>query len=377
MPTPWHPLPSVLPPLYIYRHLLRETSYLPPAFRKFIAATVRERFRRHQTKDPRAKEHISRAKSGLRTLRAANSGDAKAMTSLIDKAFGRLGIRRRQLISQFVKLEGPANSEELESQLDKARAELTATTTSPAPTMTGREVAKQPRKQKYGFLEKWDQKKMLQLLRSQKEQQANTKQTASWPLAEVKGLDQDQFTPKENIWGRPPANVLVRAKRARWWKLAAEKMMPPLLRGEWELLGRLSRGAQDETDWAIPERRRAAQALASHDQDTSAAWDWLAYATKTVDMVEKPKALANQRRSGQRDTGPHAWRERKPTLSARWFRRAYNRTWQLTPTMHQDANTLRYSVEWGTAPLRLAPATDAQLEFFRGVTERVPRKKKR
>ncbi|KAF4507800.1 hypothetical protein G6O67_004261 [Ophiocordyceps sinensis] len=368
MPAPWHPLPSSLSPVHLYRHLLRELSYLPPAFRATIESIIHERFHRHRRYDARAKAHLSRAMTVLRTLRAANSGDQDAMQGLISKAFARSGIRRRELIFKLVKPQGPDDSQALE--------EVLSGSADGKQTMETDRASELSRKPKHEHLEKWDHPKLLQLLKSQKKQQGQTKNTTSWPSSSVKAVDDTQFVPKLDIWGKPPSEVLVRAKRARWWRLAADRIMPPLGRGEWDLLGRLGAGTQREAQWAIPERRQPAHALvAQQDQDASLGWDWEAHATQPTCVVEKPKSLYNQRRSGQRDPGPHSLRERSSTISPRWFRRAYNRTWQLTPTMSQDPNTLKYSLKWGHAPSRIPSARGAQLGMFEGIDERGKTKK--
>ncbi|POR39050.1 Uncharacterized protein TPAR_00754 [Tolypocladium paradoxum] len=369
MPAPAYPLPSSLPPLHLYRHLLRESSYLPPAFRATIALTIRDRFHRNRKHDARAKAHLSRALSALRGLRAANSGDKNAMAGLISKGFARTGSRRRELMAQFVKPQGPNDSRALEALLDRAASSSTAKgATGPAAGETACGAPQGSRKPRNVFFQKWDQPKLLQMLQSQKQHQKDTKGTTSWPGTAVKGTDEDQFVPKLNIWGNPPAESLVRAKRAHWWRRSADKIMPPLGKGEWDLLGRLSSGAQDRGEWAIPERRHSAKPLVA--QGSLRAFDWEGYATKPAAVVEREQSRSRQRRSGRKDTGPYGGRERSQAASSRWFRRAYSRTWQLTPSVSQDPNTLRYSFAWGTAQSRLPAATKAQLEIFEGVDQR-------
>ncbi|KND89589.1 hypothetical protein TOPH_05605 [Tolypocladium ophioglossoides CBS 100239] len=367
MPAPTYPLPSSLPPLHLYRHLLRESSYLPPAFRPTIVLTIRDRFHRNCKHDTRAKAHLSRALSALRSLRAANSGDKKAMEGLISKGFARTGSRRRELMAQFVKPQGPNDSQALEALLDKAGEGKQPSDTTKGATSGAVQGSRKPQNV---FFQKWDQPKLLQILQSQKQHQKDTKGTTSWPGTAVKGTDQDQFVPKLNIWGIPPVEGLVRAKRAHWWRRSADKIMPPLGRGEWDLLGRLSTGAQDGGEWAIPERRHSAKPLLSQDERSLPSLDWEGYATNPAAVVEKEQSRSRQRRSGRKDTGPYGGRERSQAVSSRWFRRAYNRTWQLTPSMSQDPNTLRYSFAWGTAQSKLPAATKAQLEVFEGVDKR-------
>ncbi|KAL7944271.1 hypothetical protein V8C42DRAFT_353676 [Trichoderma barbatum] len=365
MPAPSYPLPSSPSPVQLYRHLLRECSYLPPAFRAEIASTIQDRFHRHRKYDTRAKAHLARAHTALRTLRAANSGEKAAMESLISKGFGRTGSRRRELMAQFVLPQGPKDSSALEEALDSASKGSKATKDSPSTTHTSTDGAT---KAKRAFFEKWDQEKLIKILQSQRQQQRDTKGTASWPGTPVKTIDPDQFIPKETIWGKPPVERLKQTKRAHWWRRNADKIMPPLGRGEWEVLKELSNRGQERDEWKIPERRPLANSMAT-DEMTAQNWNWKGYATNPAAIVEKPKSLKQQRRTGQKESGPYGVKDRDRDLSTRWFQRAYTRAWQLTPTMAQDPNTLKYSFTWGSIQSRLPPAAKHQLEIFEGVDE--------
>ncbi|KAL7937337.1 hypothetical protein V8C35DRAFT_179022 [Trichoderma chlorosporum] len=368
MPAPAYPLPTSPSPIQLYRHLLRECSYLPPAFRAEIASTIQDRFHRHRKYDTRAKAHLARAHTALRTLRAANSGERTAMESLISKGFGRSGSRRRELMAQFVIPQGPTNSSALEKALGSAGRSSEATKDASSATHPTEDGAAKVKKV---FYEKWDQEKLLRILHSQRQQQRDTKGTTSWPGTPVKTLDPDQSIPKETIWGKPPGENLKRTKRANWWRRNAEKIMPPLGRGEWEVLKQLSNGGQERGEWKIPDRRPLANSLAATDEmSAQTRWNWKDYATKPAAIVEKPKSLKQQRRTGQKDSGPYSVKDRDRNLSARWFQRAYTRAWQLTPTMAQDPNTLKYSFTWGSIQSRLPPAAKHQLQIFEGVDEK-------
>ncbi|PHH79796.1 hypothetical protein CDD80_3789 [Ophiocordyceps camponoti-rufipedis] len=341
MPVPWSPVPASLPPLSLYRHILREVSYLPPSFRANIADAIRHRFHENRAHGPLVNTRLARGRKVLRALRAANSGDTSVMTKLVYLGFGRTGFMRRRLLSEFVKHQGPSDSKTLDALLDKGEA----------PKSDAQETVEHKRKPKNDFFVRWDQPKLFQLLKSQRQQQGSAKLATSWPTSPLKSIDQDQFVPEKTIWGKPPSEILLRAKRAKWWKLTAAKMLPPLGRGEWELLGQLSEGAQDSEKWAVPQRRRVAQTVQSTDEP--APWDWRAHASTTVDKIERPKSLYNQRRSGQRHKGPYELRQRKDKIPARWFRRHYIRTWLSTPNISQNANTLRYSISWGKVGSRV------------------------
>lgn len=355
MPAPAYPLPKSLPPIQLYRHLLREVSYLPPAFRPVIASTLRTRFHKPQKDGVHTKSRLSHARSALRNLRAANSGDKMAMQNLMLTAFGRIGRRRRELMSILV-MPGarrvPSDTKELESLMERARNEAT-----PTPD----------RKPKHAFLDKWELPKLLRNLESQKQHQRETKHSTSWPNRAVKLLDPDQNVPKTNIWGNPPAESLVRTKRANWWKTHADKIMPPIRKWEWDLLQRLGNGAQEQGEWTVPHRRHYPSEEATSQVNK---WNWESYATAPAARVELPRSMPRQRRTGQRDTGPYGGRERGKQVSNRWFRRAYNRTWQLTPTAVRNPDTHKDTLMWGKPFDNLPTATAAQLGIFKGVDKR-------
>lgn len=373
MPAPAYPLPARLSPLHLYRHVLREASYLPPAFRTHFDSAIRKAFRGNRNPGMHAKKRLSRAHSVLKKLRAANSGDKKAMENLVMEGFGRKGARRRELVAQIVRPQGPSDRKSLEAMLDQAPPTSEQASSdavqldSAAPEDHLAEGAKK-RPHANAFFEKWDQPKLLHLLESQREQQKKTQGSASWPARMLKGSDADQFVPQLNIWGKPPSDVLVRAKRAHWWRRNASKMMPPLGKGEWELLQRLGAGAQDSGEWARPLRRAYPAPSSTLPGEASiSSWDWTRDAGLPTAAAERDKGVRQRRRTGQIDDGPFGGRPRRDDFSDRWFRRLYNRIWQLTPHMRQHPNTLEYEVSWGKTAPKLPNATGAQLRIFEGL----------
>ncbi|KAG6112425.1 hypothetical protein E4U31_000003 [Claviceps sp. LM219 group G6] len=391
MPASWHPVPLSLKPLQLYRHLLREASYLPPAFRKVVDSTIQKRFHDHKRKDALLTKRLAKAKSSLRMLRAANSGDKDAMQNLVMKGFGRTGLRRRDLMSEFVRPQGPGDSEALESLLAESPVSSTAQETptqetptqetpaqeTPAQETPAQETPAQEkaRSSKNAFFEKWDTPKLLKLLHSMKQQQGATKSSTSWHKGTLKAINPEQFVPETNIWGKPPAACVVTAKRAHWWRRMAEKMMPPLGKGEWELLEQLSQGRQDAGEWAIPSRRplaltRQSKGMSKSKAGTSNHWDWEAYIARPTANVERQRSRALRRRSGLQGSGPYAGHELSKEVSGRWFRRVYNRAWQISSKMEQDPNTLNYKFEWGRAMPKLPSAIPLQMQIFEGVDER-------
>ncbi|TQV97493.1 hypothetical protein V2A60_006752 [Cordyceps javanica] len=348
--------------LSIYRRLLRECSYLPPAVRPTIQSLIQTRFHQHRKYDPRAKPHWERAQRVLRTLSAANAGDRRCMEGLISKAFGRTGTRRRQLMSEFVVPQGVQDSKTLEALTSKTAATTNAADKSPS---DGPKEKRPIGNRKNRFFLKWDQPKLLRLLSSQRQRQNEARPSAHLLGSPIKTTNPNVDVPKENIWGNPPAECVVNAKKARWWRRSADKMQPPLGKGEWELLGQLSRGAQESGEWQIPARRAPVVDAAEQPADGEAA-ALMRYASHTAAAVERNRGGKRIARSGQQNPGPYGRSRSDNGLSSRWFRRAYTRTWMLTPKMEQDPRTLQYKFIFGDFP-SLRDATPQQRSIFDGV----------
>lgn len=352
------PMNQILSPIQLYRHMLRECSYLPPAFRSKIEGRVKARFHRH-VRDERAEKHLRQANSTLRVLRAANHGEQAAMTKLIQHGFGREGFRRRAIMRDFVRPQGADDTQCLEEAMN---ATIENESRSIVPS------GKRQKQPKNSFFLRWDEPKLRQILESQKSQEKATQQSTSWRTG-IKSLNSDQYVPQKTIWGTPPVDSLVQSKRARWWRSNAEKIMPPLGRGEWELLGKLAGGAQETGEWKVPSRRRPAIPVIEDSNDVQHAQALLDYARAKASSIESRSKVRQVRFSGRKDCGPYTRGQEDRTISPRWFKRAYNRTWQTTPTMTQNPNTLQYSFTWGAITPKIPEASAQQRAVFAGVNK--------
>jgi hypothetical protein len=108
-------------PVHLYRALLRECTYLPdPNSRPFIKKWVRDRFRRYTPRkvgkiwrEPvkvtpdREQVVLSKASRFLSTLRRANYGHCYAYKHVLRWTYGRLGVRRRQMMANVLDRERP------------------------------------------------------------------------------------------------------------------------------------------------------------------------------------------------------------------------------------------------------------------------------
>ncbi|KAH7171356.1 hypothetical protein EDB81DRAFT_196939 [Dactylonectria macrodidyma] len=383
MPRPQAAIPQFLPPLHLYRNILRECSYLPPSFRTPIVGTIRNHFRKNQIDDPRPKKHLARAYQVLGRLRLANSGDRNMMQKFMHEAYGRAGSRRRVLMSKLVladksprkasRVAGPHDSDTLEALLTAADYEELEGLAKPDDWSDERErpdiTSGDDRPYKRKFHHGYDKPRLLRLLSSQR---ANEEANPLISLhGEIKRLDENKYVPEKNIWGKPPVRDLVETKRAKWWAKMAAKIMPPLEKDEWEMLGQLSVGAQDnDKKWRIPERRPLAKLLHEEDKSRSLDWDWEGYASLDAVHVEDRKSLKRNRRTGERDTGPYQAQTVQRPITARWYKRAYTRIWQITPLMEQDPLTNKERISWGTQKSSLRRARKSQLDLFEGVDHR-------
>ncbi|KAI9901109.1 hypothetical protein N3K66_002926 [Trichothecium roseum] len=406
--------PKNLDVLHLYRHLLRECTYLPPSFSGQITGMIRRDFHRFRDNDAGNRHlpaRLGRARAALRAARGANNGDAAAMEKLVMKGFGRAGRRRKKLEQEFV-LSGVAgkDSRQLEKELGSASdggqvdggesyeherdgvsanqdfahdQHWRADTEQPNQGRRHYTPPKPPKQRSHGFIDKWNKEKLLALLRSQK--QAADAAVGFWGggphVIKGRNLDDTKVLPPggTNIWGKPLHEALVRSKKAKFWKAQVAKVLPPLPGGEWELLERLSLEPQRKTEWKIPERRSAARPLtpAAERDDDAETWDWASYAAKPVNHLEKPPRQRHQRRQaavgpGQAAApGPYQGKSGARTISDRRFRHMYRRAWAYSPRATQNPKTLATKYEWGATSDKIFNGASApskmQMEIFEGV----------
>ncbi|KAL1888893.1 hypothetical protein Sste5346_009277 [Sporothrix stenoceras] len=356
-------------PLHIYRSLLREASYLPPVCRAQIDPRIRVRFRRHR-KDQAPEKRLRQALHGFRNLRAANLGDMGRMRRVLLLTFGRIGWRRHDLLEDLCRQTQPANSAQLEDQIRETQAAS-------------------PR----DWLESWNKEKILAFAKSQS---SRTLHNSPRPEMTWRKLDPKSAIPPMNIWGKPFADKPARSKEMKWWKMCLNRILPPLPRGEWELLEQLATGVAG-SQWNVPARRPLATTATPSAPSTSSlqdasgvepaadgdieAWDWEKYLSGPVRAVERPNSRRFRLASNPFPT-PASSPYDGPAIgfhnyTPRFWRRLYREIWQLTAVMEEKAGgrAKGWQITWGGTPLRPLQPTAASLEFFEGVDSKgaVPR----
>jgi hypothetical protein len=355
-------VPTSLPTLHIYRQLLREAGYLPPALSQHISAQIRRRFHQHIDTEPNIRKRLSHARNALRRIRAANYGDKSAMTNLMLRAFGRQSVRRKVLLSEFVQPQDRAlDSKSLEALLDDATSKMATLTTD-----DGNESSVPGKTPRHAFLDKWDKPKLLRFIKSQQTQQG-TSRGVRWTEKPVTSLNENVQVPAKDTWGRAPTPTLIRAKQAAWWKRNAVKIMPPLGKGEWDLLQRLSNGAQTEDDWKIPQRRTQGKQMTA-DINLGEDMDLERYAEEPTAQIENRRTSRWRRFYGSEDLNPFGGQPKgRQTGSDRWYRRRYAQVWQMTPHMERDPTTLASRFIWGKPKAPDTAPTHQQMQIFEGV----------
>lgn len=354
---------SPSPTLHVYRHLLREASYLPPICRPYIVDQIRSRFDKHKYDSPRTadtKHRIRRARHDLRFLWAANNGLLNNMKRILLLVFGRTGKRRSELIHDLVRREPPSSSDELERALTR---ELEARRYK---ARDGTEKERAP-----DWLDKWDTNKVQAFASSQ----GHTNQTAS-PRPEIKAKQVDPATrlPEADLWGRPLAASLARSKLRKEYKALANRVLPPVVKTEWDTLRALTMGEADRGLWEMPPRRPQAIQPDSNlgNEETAKAWDWQAYATEPVRSIERGRSRSQRARTGEEVDGVYGQGNPKGLhrYTPRLWRRLFGKMWEMTAVIEENAgkNGKAY-ITWGQTRKDAPVAAAAHAVFFEGAPD--------
>ncbi|KAK7926877.1 hypothetical protein PG985_003875 [Apiospora marii] len=358
-------MPSRLPhpdsAIHLYRHLLREATYVPPYCRPWVTEVIRSKFR-----DDR-RPNIHKAHQSLRYLRSANSGHLDRTRRLCFLASGRLGKRRRLLASSSLGKEPAESSEALELKPLFPPATTNGKETTAAASGSNRKP--QPDDTLIeSWLDNWDVEKIKAIAGAQV-RSPNT----NWPKQMRKTYDPASALPKMNAWGKPFKPQTTKRKEQKHYARVLADLMPPVPQGEWDLLQDLSMGQAEAKMFDVPTRRPIATmpvAVPNSSANTAHEWNWEAYATKPVRAVERGNSRVFKSLSGAHDTDPRG--QGRPigvkSFKPRRLRRSiYSRVWEATPILQKSKGKGKFQVTFGAARRELSPATTSDLQFFSGV----------
>ncbi|KAI1775866.1 hypothetical protein F4818DRAFT_390306 [Hypoxylon cercidicola] len=340
-------IPHPNTPLRLYRHMLREATYLPPLCRPWIASRIQARFRDCRYKD-NPNFYIKEAHQKLRYLRSANTGHVKRMRQLCLLATGRVGKRRRLL-----------GKTELSSLPASSSAKLD-------------EVAKMANKKQResDWMDNWSIEKVKAIAFSQSAQQGT-----DWPFRMRKGVDPLRNLRTENCFGRPLSERSIRNRLKKHWVIILKQLLPPLPPGEWDQLAAMATGEADPQHYKIPARRPVARPVtqshsASSEVETSS---WEDFVTKPVRSLQRGNSRKLKTLSSDEDEDPRG--HGRPTgtrvLNPRKLRRSiYGSIWRASPLVSENPRSGKWSVTWGGQEHQpVSRPRKKDLQFFQGVNK--------
>ncbi|KAI0114350.1 hypothetical protein GGR51DRAFT_441222 [Nemania sp. FL0031] len=358
-------IPHPNTPLHLYRHLLRESTYLPPLCRPWIASRIQQRFRDCRSKNPAS--YVKQAHASLRYLRSANAGHISRLEHLCLLATGRIGKRRRILATSQLSHRPPADTAELERSRVEAVLETSRSdrTTDALNTPDAANAIVSP-SHRHDWLDNWSLDMITTLAQSQAKHQGN-----NWPKAMRRGLDTTKVTSGTNCFGRPYGPRLVRNKLKRHWAAVLNSLLPPLPQGEWDHLASLVKGDANVNELIIPPRRPVAQPLQHSDPDlANSQWDWSQHVLQPARVIERGSARRWKSLTGEEDQDPrgHGRPIGLRVMGPRRLQRVYGRIWAMSPVMKKQPGKEKWSVSWGEPEQRISAPSTSDLVFFQGVT---------
>ncbi|KAI0532264.1 hypothetical protein GGR58DRAFT_188614 [Xylaria digitata] len=352
-------------PLHLYRHLLRESTYLPALCRPWITSRIQQRFRDCRHKNPPT-PHVKQAHSSLRYLRSANAGNTKRLEHLCFMATGRVGKRRRILATSQLGQPPPTNTNELEQSRVHAILESSPSPSNHLPNAIGTATgtaAEAP--QKRDWLENWSVDMIAALARSQV-----THQSRDWPRNMRRALDTTHIVNGTNCFGRPYRPKLVRNKLKKHWASVLNQLLPPLPQGEWDHLASLVQGEASVDELKIPPRRSVAQSIQDSSRGSACEqWDWTQHVLKPARVVERGTGRRRKTLTGKEDQDPrgHGNPIGIQVMSPRRLQRIYGRIWTMSPVVQKHPGNQKWSVSWGKSERRISAPSTRDLMFFQGV----------
>ena len=359
-------------PLHLYRHLLREASYLPPVCEPYISKRIKSRYRECRNSQ-KPKLYIQKAHHDLRLLRAANAGDLQRMVRIFNDAFGRQGKRRRELVTSFFKKPAVSNSDDLEKTIASmlpSSPSSSSSSSSPKDPKTrvdgsNATVTSDPKRQ--DWLDDWDVGKLHAHARSQLTQAQD-----NFPkkMPSKMRAPPEKIIPQLNIWGKPFAPKPARTKLRKHWVSVLHQTLPPLPKGEWDTLRDLALGNAGP-EWDSPPRRIQAELLSG--EDSKEEWDWVKYATTPVCQVERSKSRNMRALSGQIEKDDLSNPQGAPNvhiLRGRTLRRAvYRKLWESASIVEKTETKTgtKWNFTWGGTSKTIQKASSVHQECFEGV----------
>ena len=396
--------------LHIYRHLLREASYLPPAISPFILDRIKSRFRlRHARKKPHmVRKRMENARRWLHQLQDANAGYPEKMHKLFSYAFGRIGHLRHKLIAQIL-LPTAASNTASESGPVPASSAANAEAASPAeavplkpvlshddvadevhrlrslaanrtkrgpafiPPKAAIQLAKLETKLNRTFLDRWDFDKIKWYIQSLMNQYSYSRPASFKLLNPLAKAEPTNVIPATNAWERPTPLRDIRSKLKRFYRNWIPNVPPPLGAGEWEKLRSLASGQGASPLLSSPPRRPVAVspslAVGVKDDDIFALdlERRITYPSRELIRLSRshPGEFPDVASTGDSASTTHLGGAKRN----RRLRRVCERVFEASAVLRENEHTLKKTPVWGRL-YKPVPTATPESPFFAGVDAR-------
>jgi hypothetical protein len=318
---------------HVLRGILRECTYFPD---QFAASWIRQhalmRFRAYEAKSKKHvsdKEHTKRletirrkSRQGLYQMRRANEGDRKMLLKALSMAYGRIGKRRRELLSPLLPVGSSSEGSSAvsdDAEYDSSQASPTAAKSATPSTSSTSTRDKQSSKGREDGPVKTQVKEFVSGLPLELRTLVQSQITASPPaIARRNPRRLGVEIPELNTWFKPMPAVRVKNQISKWYANLLDTVQPPLPDQEWFRLRDLAMG----TTRAEPPIPRRAQ---------------LTTPPSVLEVtVMRGKLPADMFRKD------HAHK-----ITPRFLRRLWADVFSQCPLMKYDSPTKSWKVTWG------------------------------
>lgn len=317
---------------HVLRGILRECTYFPD---QFAASWIRQhallRFRTYEAKNrkyasdeeynKRLETVRRKSRQGLYQMRRANEGDRKMLLKALSMAYGRIGKRRRELLSPLLPVASSIEGQNPSSdgQLDGAGYDSQASPIATQSTTSTSTRDKQSSKGRADGPVKIQVKEFIGGLPLELRTLVQSQISASPPTIARRnprrlGLE----IPELNSWYKPMPAVRVKNQISKWYANLLSTVQPPLPDPEWFRLRDLALG-NTRAEPPVPRRAQLASPPSVLEM--------------TVTRGKLPAGLFRK---------DHAHK-----ITPRFMRRLWAEVFSQCPLMEYDSPTSRWKVTWG------------------------------
>ena len=335
--------------ILLYRALLRQCTYLPDlSASQYIRKHVIHRFHsylrppeargRHAIQIKKKKpvsDALKDARKALKYLQRANDGHPQHLYNILAMTYGRVGRRRRQLMSSLMASKLPVDTESVAQLSQQIFEKKLGKKESDAPPFND---------------------KLQALLKSQLKQSAS--RFGRNALKEIK-----PNVPATNTWGRKFPHKRKVNFIKKWKADTLNRMVPPLEAEEWERLRKLSTG---ETRWAGPVAKRKMGTTSSEVPEDERGTQRLALQAP-YRLTSSTERVVERARHWDTHTNPRE-------LTSRYMRSLWSKVFLQCPRLDWDEEKGMWKVTWGERArkggLVMALGKEVPKSVFEGVDDR-------